>query len=323
MATQSPPFVLQNGSHSAALFREAVSSLIAPAGGVIGLGDLLVTQNGTPNMSVNVATGEVWIPGTLATGNDDAPQGQYFGFNDATVNLAIAAANVTNPRIDKVCATVEDAAYAGSNNDWKLQVITGTPTAGATLSNLNGAGATPANSLVICYVLVPASTTTIVTADLLDNRAFCAPNLPLRGTPSGHATANAASGTTAGSWVLFGGMGQADWLRGGMTLGSNVFTVPVAGIYRFSGSYRTTSGIALTSLGAGIWHNGSFYSGCNPWTGSGTPLAQGGVVYNYTDMLQCAAGDTLGLAIYSAGGATICDSSLYAFTNMSVHLVSI
>jgi hypothetical protein len=118
-------------------------------------------------------------------------------------------------------------------------------------------------------------------------------------------------------------MGQADWLRGGMTLGSNVFTVPVAGIYRFSGSYRTTSGIALTSLGAGIWHNGSLYSGCNPWTGSGTPSAQGGVVYNYTDMLQCAAGDTLGLAIYSAGGATICDSALYAFTNMSVHLVSI
>src|ERR1035437_3383126 len=100
MAAQSPPFVLQNGSHSAALFREAVSSLIATTGGVVGLGDLAAAQHGTPNMSVDVAAGEIWIPGTSAGGGGgDAPQGQYFAYNDATVNLAVSASNATNPRI--------------------------------------------------------------------------------------------------------------------------------------------------------------------------------------------------------------------------------
>ena len=132
MATQNPPFALQNASHSAALFRQALASLKGarlPAtytngawpAGVVGAGDLAVSANATPNMSVNVAAGQAWIAGSTA-----ANQGLYYCFNDAPVNLIIAAADPTNPRYDLVVATVLDAAYAGASNEWTLQVITGT-----------------------------------------------------------------------------------------------------------------------------------------------------------------------------------------------------
>jgi hypothetical protein len=52
--------------------------------GVVGAGDLAVTQNGTPNMSVNVAAGRAFIRGT-ETGSLN--QGVYSFFNDGIVNL--------------------------------------------------------------------------------------------------------------------------------------------------------------------------------------------------------------------------------------------
>lgn len=199
MAAESPPFALQNASHSAALFREALSSLILPAGGVVGVGDLLVTQSVTPAMSVSIAAGQVWVPGTSAP----PAQGLYYGFNDAPVTLAIAASNATNPRIDRIVATVNDAAYTGVTNNWVLQVITGTPTAGATLVNLSGAGAVPANSLLLSNVLVPNAATTIVTADLADKRLFAKPGLIVPGqlltslsySPAGNTSYSTTSAT--------------------------------------------------------------------------------------------------------------------------------
>lgn len=200
MTAQTPPYAIQASSHGAALFRQAFSSLLGVAqpgtlaaalGGVLQSGDLLVAQNGTPNMSVNVAGGSAWIPQTQA-----ANGGMYFALNDATVNLAISAANATNPRIDTIVATVNDAAYSGASNNWVLQVLTGTPTAGATLSNLNGKAALGASSIVLAYVLVPANATTIVTADLLDERNFITPLL--RPTQGGTGT---GGGVRAGAFA--------------------------------------------------------------------------------------------------------------------------
>lgn len=162
----NPPAYMQAGSHSAQLFRQAISTLLPAAGGVVAPGGLAVTQNGTPNMSVNVAggvpNGQVWVPGTSSA----LVQALYYCYNDAAVNLAISGSNPTNPRIDTVIAQVQDAAYAGSTNAWQLAVVTGTPTSGANLSNLNGKGSVPASSYVVQYVLVPANATTITTADL-------------------------------------------------------------------------------------------------------------------------------------------------------------
>ncbi len=162
MAEQNPPYVIASGSHSAEEFRRAIGSLVpGNASQVVTASDMAVTQNGTPNMSVNIAAGQAWIYGTSASA-----QGAYYCFNDATVDLAISASDPSNPRIDAIVAQVQDAAYAGSTDAWRLFVVTGTPTTGATLSNLNGAGAVPASSLVLAYVLVPAAATSVVTADI-------------------------------------------------------------------------------------------------------------------------------------------------------------
>ena len=71
MAAQNPPYALQTGSHGSELFRRAVGSVLNSTGGVVGLSDLLVTQNGTANMSVNVAGGrpggEAWVAGSTTT----------------------------------------------------------------------------------------------------------------------------------------------------------------------------------------------------------------------------------------------------------------
>lgn len=169
----TPPYVLQANtvSHGAQLFREALASLVSPAGGIVSPGDLGVTQNGTPNMTVNVAPGQVWIPGSQAGSLPSGypVQAAYYSQATASTSLAIAAANATNPRVDQIIAQVQDAAYAGATNSCQLAVLTGTPTAGASLANLVGLGTFPPTSssaLLVAYVLVPANATTIVTADI-------------------------------------------------------------------------------------------------------------------------------------------------------------
>lgn len=167
MTAQSPPYVLQAGSHSAQLFRQAVSTLLNPAGGVVGSGDYAVTQNGTPNMSVNIAGGApgsgggIWVPGTTLVG----VQGLYFGYNDAVVNLALSASNPTNPRIDTAIAQVQDAAYAGATSSFSLSILAGTPAASPVAPSL------PVSSLALANMAVAANATTVVNANITDRRS--------------------------------------------------------------------------------------------------------------------------------------------------------
>lgn len=171
MAVITPPFVQQGGSHPAATFREMLMAVTgSPTGaftnavqpttgggghGLAGPTDLAVTQNGTPNMSVNVAAGGCFVRGTEA-----AAQGVYAGFNDASVNLAVAASDPTNPRRDLVVMRVRDAFYSGASTDVSLFVVTGTAAAAPVDPTI------PVNSLVIARIAVAAAVTTIVTANL-------------------------------------------------------------------------------------------------------------------------------------------------------------
>ncbi len=166
-----PAVFIQGASYSAVDVRQALSALGGlrlPAtlsgansgpSGVVGTADLAVTPNGTPNMSVNVAAGQVWMPGTQV-----ANQGLYYGFNPSTVNLSIAASDPTNPRYDAVVASVNDAEYAGTNNDWVLQVITGTPAASPSYPTA------PDNSVLLAIVSVAANATSITSGDITDWR---------------------------------------------------------------------------------------------------------------------------------------------------------
>jgi hypothetical protein len=159
---------IQASSHPADTDRLVLEGLMNPAGAPVSgalfgvgsaAGDLLVVQNGTPNMSVNVGAGHVWIDGT-----ESATQGVYHGYNDATKNLVVAASDPTNPRKDLVVAKVQDAAYSGAVNAWTLAVVTGTPAASPAEPTV------PANAVVLAMISVAALATTVTNANITDRR---------------------------------------------------------------------------------------------------------------------------------------------------------
>ena len=171
MAELQPPVALQNvDTLNADDFRGFIQALL-PTEGVIGSGDLAVTQNGTPNMSVNVAAGAAVIAGT----DTPATQGSYFVKNDATKNLVVTAADPTNPRKDIVVAQVRDEFYiGGSDNDWRLAVIAGTPAASPSEPTL------PDDCLKLAVITVAAGATSITSGAISDTRSFAG----LFGTPA-------------------------------------------------------------------------------------------------------------------------------------------
>jgi hypothetical protein len=175
MTVESPPFAIQSTGLTytaeqtrramyAALSRSAANSPGILAGGLLSGTDCQLSAPGA-GLSVNVSPGELIIPGT-----EGGSQGGYYARVSSTTNLPIATANASNPRIDAVVATVSDSNYTeptgGSGNQWALQVVTGTPTTGATLPNLLGAAGVPASSLLLGYVLVPNAATSVVIADI-------------------------------------------------------------------------------------------------------------------------------------------------------------
>lgn len=175
MAEINPAGFFQGlSTHTAEQFRSYLGSLLTLPSAAASLktasgihpalgGQLAVTQNGTPNMTVNIAAGFAFIAGTEGT-----KQGTYFCENDATVNKSITASDPTNPRIDIVVAKIQDAFYSGATNAWSLAVVTGTP------AGSPSAPAAPANSVTLAQIAVAANATTIVTGNITDKRPFMA-----------------------------------------------------------------------------------------------------------------------------------------------------
>jgi hypothetical protein len=174
MALRTPPLYLQAGSHSAENDRLGLYGLVGTQG-VGATTQLVVSQSATPAMSVSVAAGWAWILGTTSS-----TQGMYSLYNDAAVTLTIATAPSSNTRIDLVCLTVRDAAYAGASNDCILQVVTGTAAASPVAPTL------PASSLSLATVLVGTSVSTITNANITDTRAFAALRMAASGGGSSY-----------------------------------------------------------------------------------------------------------------------------------------
>lgn len=160
MTIQNPPVFIQAGSHPAEDVRRLFHAQMGGRQGVVGSGDLAVTEkSGTPDMSVDVAGGQAFI-----LGDEGTYQGLYFVENRGTTNLAIAAADPTNARKDLVVARVRDSAYSGATDAWELAVVTGTPAA------VPAEPSVPDNALVLALVDVPASDTAITNSQITDRR---------------------------------------------------------------------------------------------------------------------------------------------------------
>ena len=188
MTLRTPPSWLQNGSHPAENDRLTTQALWATTG-VINASSLEVTENSPAGMSVRIASGWAAIVGTT-----QANMGTYVGYNDATVVLGVTTADPTNPRIDRVCMTVNDAYYTGASNNVVLQVVAGTP-AGSPV-----APATPANSISLATVAVAAGATALTTANITDTRVLVTTNIPESGD---------ISSVTAGTGLSGGGSSGA------------------------------------------------------------------------------------------------------------------
>jgi hypothetical protein len=166
MTLRTPPSWLQNGSHPAENDRLTTQALWATTG-IIKSDSLAVTQNSPAGLSILVSSGWAAIVGTT-----QANMGTYVGYNDATVVLSITTADPTNPRVDLVCLTVNDAYYTGALNNAVLQVVAGTP-AGSPV-----APALPANSISLATVAVGAGATAITNANITDTRVLVTTNIP-------------------------------------------------------------------------------------------------------------------------------------------------
>ena len=193
MAERNPPSWLQAGSHPAENDRLLLGALV-PAEGVVGIGDLLVSQNVTPNMTVNVAAGSAFIKNDLATWG-----GTYHVVNDAVKNLAVTASDPTNPRKDLVVAKVNDSAYAGGTNTFALTIITGT----AAASPAEPAIPADATYLVLAMVDVPAASTTVIDARITDRRPRAA--VPANNALPVGAVVPFAGGAAPAGWLLADG----------------------------------------------------------------------------------------------------------------------
>lgn len=189
MALRTPPSWLQQGSHPAENDRLTNQAIFATTG-IVGSTSMAVTANGTPNMSVNVATGWAAIVSSTTNG------GVYVCYNDATTNLTITAANASLARIDRVVVTVNDAYYSGSLNNVTFTVIAGTPAASPS------APATPSNSISLATIAVGAGVTTIVSGNITDTRVETTTNLPVGDITAVTAGTGLSGGGTSGAVTL-------------------------------------------------------------------------------------------------------------------------
>jgi hypothetical protein len=154
--------IFQQVNSPALDIRRMVSALLTSEG-IVTTGDMAVAQRAAgANMSVDIAAGQAYVQGDGITN-----QGMYYGYNDGVVNLTgFTAAHATLPRIDRVCLRVRDAFHGDAANDLAFVIVTGTATSGATLVNLTGAAAVPASHLLLANILIPATATTVTTANI-------------------------------------------------------------------------------------------------------------------------------------------------------------
>lgn len=184
------------------MLQQAIIGHSTSAEGIAGTSDNFAATPAT-GLSLTLNGGRAFVKG-----DDRSTQGSYFCFVPTSQTVTAQAANATNPRIDRLVLRVYDADVSGATTKWAVEFVTGTPTAGATLTNLSGAAAVPNTALLLANVLVPAGFTgPFVAGTHIQDRRF---GVPVAGRElfGGYAasTANSAAVGVGASGDLLGGV---------------------------------------------------------------------------------------------------------------------
>jgi hypothetical protein len=278
VAPINPPSFLQAGTYPARVDRLSQSSAMAPDHGAGALAirggvrptpsntGLQVTQRASPAMFVTVAAGVGYVPAQSAVG------GCYVVNNDASYDVAIAAAHGTLGRRDLIIARVYDAEYSGASNIWGLESITGTAAGSPVLP------ATPAGSIALAQVQVNAGSSTVTNANITDLRAY---TTALGGTVPCLSTARPAS-PYEGMAIYETNNNRPKWWNGttweGWSDEDFLTTSDLASYLSANGyltaSYLTSNGyLTQSNLDALTWSNYTPIWGAstsNPSLGNGT-----------------------------------------------------
>jgi hypothetical protein len=173
----NPIGIAGTAGHDAQQFRRMV--LHGRGEGVIATTDAAVSQRAAgANMSVDVAA----CTGLVVKGETVSNQGKYFASWTAAKNCTLTAADGSNPRIDRIIAEIKDDDHDSSGQtEVQVRAVDGTPTAAATLTNLNGAASVPTGCVLLANVLVASGDTSITDAEIDTNigniRAFSLPDI--------------------------------------------------------------------------------------------------------------------------------------------------
>lgn len=207
-------------------------------GGIAMSGDFAVAQNGTPNMSVNVASGL----GVVAGSNNAPVQGAYNVYNDATVNIAVPASNPSFPRIDLICITIQDAFYSGATNTAIIQDVAGVAASSPTIP------AAPANSLVLAHIYVGAGVTSITNTFINGTSGTNNPDVVAYRAPMLFGNQFQSHVTQAGAQADSNGVAAVLSLdtivydpTGAFNTGTHIFTAPTSGIYEVVGGFSSAN----------------------------------------------------------------------------------
>lgn len=181
MAPISPPTWMQAGSYSARNDRLLLASLLGYPGFTVDEAtplrirqgvkpsyqnyQLKVRAAGTPNMTVIVSAGFVWIDN-----HDLAGYGAYACENDADYTINVPAAGGAGQyRKDTIVASVYDAETAGATNEFRIELIQGpyAASAGATVR-----GTLPSNAQVLADIAIAPSQTSVSSGNITDVRNY-------------------------------------------------------------------------------------------------------------------------------------------------------
>lgn len=295
-ALTNKPSVLAS-TYGAKQFRNAFEPFAAM--GVLSSTGFQLLQNGAGARSVIVSAGQAFIKPTAVTN-----QGAYLVQLDTQyVESNFTAADPTNPRVDAVVLEVKDTDEDGSGlRQAQTRVIDGTPTGGATLTNLAGAPATPSGTLLLGYTLLGAAATTILTAAISDRRIVAGLTLPTIAAGI-YLSANNAPGLFARIPLDTAMVASMFTSTPGMVDTVNKCLVaPLAGMYDVTWFSASPPGPIYVTKNGGATITGT----------SDTKIVSNGTTAAVATsfLLSLSAGDTVGLA---AGNASTYAGALFAF----------